>query len=153
MKLSNHWLAGGVSIALLFLAGCGPKAAAQEVSIPTRQEEPSRVEPIDGTDMNRVILTEEAADRLDIQTEEVRQTEVDGAPRVAIPYAAILYDVEGDAWVYTSPEPLTFVRSALDVESIDGDTAVLAQGPPPGTPVVTVGAAELFGAEFEFQAG
>ena len=31
---------------------------------------------------------------------------------------------------------------------IDGDLAVLSHGPPSGTEVVTVGAAELFGAEF-----
>jgi hypothetical protein len=152
MKLSHHWLAGLYTV-LLLLAGCGPKAAAQEATISTRKEEPSRVEQIDGTHLSRVILSEEAADRLDIHTEEVQQAEVDGAPRAEVPYAAILYDVEGATWVYTSPEQLTFVRSGVDVESIDGDTAILSQGPPVGTPVVTVGATELFGAEFEFEAG
>lgn len=152
MKRWHSWLAAGLYSVLLLQSGCGPRAAAQEVSTATRKQQPSRVEQINGTDKNRVILTEEAADRLDIHLEEVQQTQVDGAPRATIPYGAIVYDVEGEAWAYTSPEPLTFVRSPLDVESIDGDIAILSQGPPVGTSVVSVGAAELFGAEFEFQA-
>jgi len=150
MKWLHPSLAVGLYVALALLAGCGPKVAAQEASTP--KETPARVRPIEGTDLNQVILTEEAADRLDIHVEEVQQTEVDGAPRTAIPYAAVVYDIEGAAWAYTSPEPLTFVRSPLDVESIDGETAILSEGPPVGTSVVSVGAAELFGAEFEFQA-
>jgi len=151
MKPSHLWLATSLFIVALPLAGCGPKAA-QEASAAAPREAPSRVEAIDGTDLSRVILTEEAAERLDIHTEQVQQTELDGSLHTAIPYAAVVYDIEGAAWAYTSPTPLTFVRSALDVESIDGDMAILSDGPAVGTPVVTVGAAELYGAEFEFQA-
>jgi hypothetical protein len=39
------------------------------------------------------------------------------------------------------------VRSAIDVASIEGDRALLTSGPPVGTTVVTVGVAELYGAE------
>jgi hypothetical protein len=69
------------------------------------------------------------------------------APKKVIPYSAVLYDASGDAWVYTSPEPLKFVRARVTVDKIDGDLAVLQDGPAAGTQVVTVGAAELFGAE------
>jgi hypothetical protein len=48
---------------------------------------------------------------------------------------------------------LTFVRHALEVEAIEGNEAILSEGPPAGTLVVTVGTAELYGAEFEFQEG
>lgn len=65
-----------------------------------------------------------------------------------IPYAAVLYDLHGETWVYTKPEPLVFVRAPIVVDYIDGDLAVLSEGPPAGTEVVTAGAAELFGAEF-----
>jgi hypothetical protein len=59
----------------------------------------------------------------------------------------VLYDENGDTWTFTSPEPLTFVRQRIDIDRIAGDRVVLLEGPPPGTTVVTVGAAELLGAE------
>jgi hypothetical protein len=64
-----------------------------------------------------------------------------------VPYAAVLYDVRGNTWAYTNPKPLTFVRHAIHIDYIEGDLAVLSDGPPSGTEVVIVGAAELFGAE------
>ena len=70
-----------------------------------------------------------------------------GAPKKVIPYSAVLYDASGDAWVYTSRGPLEFVRAKVAIDKINGDLAVLQEGPATGTQVVTVGAAELFGAE------
>jgi hypothetical protein len=93
--------------------------------------------------------------------------------RKVVPYSAIVYDTKGGAWVYTSPEPLVYVRhpvtvSFFDVEETKLTTndiyattsiedfliayggrgrAVLLEGPPLGTQIVTVGAMELFGAE------
>jgi hypothetical protein len=64
-----------------------------------------------------------------------------------VPYAAVLYDARGNTWAYTNPKPLTFVRHAIHIDYIEGDLAVLSDGPPSGTEVVIVGAAELFGAE------
>ena len=64
-----------------------------------------------------------------------------------VPYAAVLYYAGGNTWAYTTPQPLTFVRQAIHIDYIEGDLAVLADGPPSGTEVVIVGAAELFGAE------
>ncbi len=69
--------------------------------------------------------------------------------RKVVPYASILYDVRGDTWVYASPEPLVFVRHAVVVDYIDEQWAVLSDGPPAGTPVVSVGVAELLGTEFK----
>ncbi len=68
-------------------------------------------------------------------------------PRKLIPHAALLYDAHGDTWVYTNPAPLVFVRQHISVNYIEGDRVVLYAGPPAGTAVVTVGAAELYGAE------
>ncbi|MEW6239734.1 MAG: efflux RND transporter periplasmic adaptor subunit [Chloroflexota bacterium] len=70
-----------------------------------------------------------------------------GATQKVIPYAAVIYDVEGNAWVYTNPEPLVFVRQPIVIDYIEGDLAILLDGPEAETAVVTVGAAELFGAE------
>ena len=68
-------------------------------------------------------------------------------PKKVVPYSAILYDLTGDTWVYTNPEPSVFVREQVDIERIDEDLAVLNKGPAAGTQVVTIGAAELYGAE------
>jgi hypothetical protein len=64
-----------------------------------------------------------------------------------IPYSAIIYDLEGNTWVYTSPEPLVFVRHPVTVDYIEGDRAILSDGPPAGTEVAIVGVAELYGAD------
>jgi hypothetical protein len=112
-------------------------------------DQPARLEPIKGTNLNRVILTADAAKRLGIQTTQVRDAQIGGAQREVVPYSAILYDLHGQVWVYTNPAPLTFIRSSVIVDHIDGDQAILSQGPPSGTTVVTVGVPELFGTEFE----
>lgn len=67
--------------------------------------------------------------------------------RKVVPYSAVLYDARGNAWLYTSPEPLVFVRQPITVDFVEGERAVLKEGPAAGTLVVKTGAAELFGVE------
>ena len=146
MRHRHYWMFVATIAAGLGLAGC----STASVDVPAvANEPPSHVEPIEGSELSRVILSEMAAQRLDIQTTEVTSEERDGAPRKVIPYGAVLYDQNGAAWTYTNPEPLTFVRHPITVEMIDGDRAWLAEGPPDGTAVVSVGAAELYGTEYE----
>jgi hypothetical protein len=59
----------------------------------------------------------------------------------------VYYDAKGDAWIYVNTKPLVFERRRVGVERVAGELAVLSDGPPVGTPVVTVGAALLYGAE------
>jgi hypothetical protein len=73
-----------------------------------------------------------------------------GKPQKVIPYSAVLYDPYGNSWTYTNPEPLVFVRHRIEIEYIEGDRAVLLQGPDTSAKVVTAGAAELFGVEQKF---
>ena len=70
-----------------------------------------------------------------------------GSQSRVVPYAAVIYGLHGETWVYTNPEPLVFVRVPIVIDYIEGDFAVLAEGPAADTLVVTVGASELFGAE------
>jgi hypothetical protein len=133
-------------IAALQLTACAQTAAS---SASKEGEGPAKVEPVAGTNLSRVILTAEAAKRLGIQTASVRDTQVRDQQRKVVPYAAVLYDLHGETWVYTNPSPLTFVRNRVSIDNIDGDLAVLSQGPPSGTAVVTVGVPELYGTEFE----
>lgn len=116
----------------LLLSACGPKTET------TDKPSPVTLEPIEGTDFQRVILTEKAIERLDIQTANVEGT--------TIPYAAVIYDTEGNTWIYTNPEPLTFVRAPIAIDHIEGDQVVLSAGLD-AVKVVTVGVAELYGAE------
>jgi hypothetical protein len=64
-----------------------------------------------------------------------------------VPYSAVYYDGKGVPWVYVNTKPLTYERQRIGVERVTGDLAILSDGPPIGTPVVTVGASMLFGAE------
>ena len=70
-----------------------------------------------------------------------------GSSRKIVPYAAVIYDVNGATWVYTNPEPLTFIRQSINIDYIESDLAFLTEGPAAGTEVVIVGGAELYGAE------
>jgi hypothetical protein len=74
-----------------------------------------------------------------------------GGQRLTIPYSAVIYGVEGGVWTYTSEGPLTFVRAPITIASVQGETAVLSDGPPAGTEVVTVGGEELLGTEFAIE--
>jgi len=71
----------------------------------------------------------------------------DEGKQKVVPYGAVYYDAKGAAWVYVNTAPFTFERQRIGVDRIEGDLAVLTEGPPVGTPVVTVGAALLYGAE------
>jgi hypothetical protein len=138
MRHRDRWLSAALVIAVLLLSACAQ--GTSEVG----ETEPVQVKPTDGTNLARLTLTEQAAKRLDIKT---APTGTSGR-QTAIPYSAVLYDKDGDTWVYTNPEHLVFVRAPIIVDRVRGDLAFLSQGLPPGTEVVTVGAAELFGAEF-----
>jgi len=64
------------------------------------------------------------------------------------PAKAIVYDIYGGSWVYIRTAEHVFQRERILIEFMMGDQAVLAEGPPAGTEVVTDGVAELFGTEF-----
>jgi hypothetical protein len=64
-----------------------------------------------------------------------------------VPYSAIYYDGKGVPWVYVTSKPLVFERQRVVVERVAGDLAVLSEGPPVGTTVVSIGASMLFGTE------
>ena len=125
-------------IAILIIAGllsaCAPKSTNVE------KIQPYQLEVIEGSDFQRVILTEKVSQRLDIQTAPVRDGNI-------IPYAAVLYGLNGETWTYTNPEPLVFVRQSIVIDHIEGDSAFLSEGPDTGTAVVIIGVAELYGAE------
>lgn len=127
------------------LAGCGEAASEYEDPEAAEHHEPAKLESIKGTDVKRVVFSAEGAERVGLQTAQVHAS---GQQKV-IPYAAVIYDPEGDTFAYTSPEPRVYVRKKVKISRVDGDRVVLADGPPLGTRVVTAGAAEVYGTEFE----
>lgn len=135
------------ALATLVLVGLG-MAACSRASAPAHDRvRPAIVAEVAGSDLKQVTLTKEAAVRVGIVTVPVGKPAPSGGPGTSIPYGAVLYDINGATWAFTSPAPLVFVRHAITVERIDGAIALLSDGPPVGTEVVTVGAAELLGAE------
>jgi hypothetical protein len=108
--------------------------------------EPATLESVKGRDdLKRVTLTAEGARRLGLETAKIDRT----GEREVVPYAALIYDAEGDTYVYTSSTPRSFLRREVEVQRIDGNRALLSQAPPVGTTVVPIGAAEVYGAELE----
>jgi hypothetical protein len=139
---SSAWRrAAAVVCAVLVLGGC--KTVEEEA--PETGVEPAAVEPVKGSGgLSKVALTESAVERLALET-----VDVSGGPAggTQIPYSAVMYDASGNTWAYVEVSPRVYLREAITVAEIRGEVASLTAGPPPGTPVVSVGAAELYGAE------
>jgi hypothetical protein len=125
--------------ATVSLAGCA------EIEVPLAEPyEPALVESTGPEQPARVILTEEAQQRVQLQTTLVRPYGAD----VRVDEAAVVYDKKGKPWVFTVIGPLTYMRTAVAIKEVQEDKlAVLSSGPPAGTEVVTVGAIELWGTE------
>jgi hypothetical protein len=144
----NRWLlAVGILLVALPLAACGQQA------VDAARDPAAVVEEIPGSELSRVTLTADAAERLGIETALVEEVAMAGGTSLAVPYAAVLYDSDGTTWAYVSHEELVFVREQLVIDHVAGDLAVLTEGPAPGTTVVTIGAAELYGAEIGLGGG
>ena len=145
-RLPGRGVAAAVGVGLtsvIFLAGCTdpPAQAAKSdpVTVVTEAGKPTRI-----------TLTPKAVERLGIQTAPASAAAKGGT---AVPAAAILYAADGKTFVYTNPEDNVYVPASVVVTDIVGDTAQLSSGLPAGTVVVTVAAAELFGAETGLGAG
>lgn len=139
--------AGAVLAATLVLTGCsGSSEVLGEAS-----DEAAQVVTVEGSEVSRITLTQEASDRLAVHTEPVRDGVGRGnaAPAALrqVPASAVLYDAQGRTWTYVRLEALTFERVPVTVERFQGDVAYLSAGPEVGTPVVTVAAPELLGVE------
>lgn len=112
-----------------------------------------QVEDTPGTDAKTLIFTEAAMSHLDVQTAPVKEIEAsregkDVGRRLAVPHSALIYDAEGEPWVYVSSAPDTFLRKHVAIDFMDDDHIFLTTGVTAGENVVTVGVPELRGAEF-----
>jgi hypothetical protein len=134
-------------LAVLTLTGLPLTACSGHDAPKAKAEQPAEVAKIEGSEISRVTLTEDAMRRIDLKTTAVREQQLDGATRRAVPYSSLIYDPSGRTWVYTSPQRRIFVRQQVDVDRIEGDWVLLNDGPAPGTEVASLGVAQLYGAE------
>lgn len=148
MPMKRSAVAALVAGAAVILTGC---AAATPAEVP-----PATVTQIAGSQVARLQLTGHAVQRLGITTQPVReapaakgQAPAQTGARKVIPYSAVVYDTDGSTWAYVNTAPRTYLRQPITIAAIEGSTAVLSSGPPVGAAVVTVGAAELLGTEYD----
>ena len=150
-QMNINWQIGRllrlVAVGLVLIVAGMSLSACETPAEEEGGEEAAAVEPIKGTDVNRVTLTKEAAETLGIETATIRRV----GGRQVVPDAAVVYDPAGGTFTYSSPKPLTYVRHDITVDHIDGTKAVLKKGPPVGSAVVIVGSAELSGLENEYE--
>jgi len=133
--------AAAVVVALVALA---PAACKQAEAIEQEHYQASKITPAEHGDHATVTITKLAAKRIGLETAPIENNR--------IPYAAILYDAEGQPYVFVNTKGLSFHREDVTVANVDGDTVELSDSPPAGTRVVTVGVPQIHGAELEFGA-
>jgi hypothetical protein len=133
-----------VAAGVVTLSACGEASSGYDYETASHHE-PAKLVPIKGTDVQRVVFDAEGAERVGLKTAPIRQN----GQGTVIPYDAVIYDADGKTYAYTAPKPLTYVRQEIAIDHVAGDSVMLSDGPPAGTKVVTVGAAEVYGTEFE----
>src|SRR4051812_23329294 len=98
MRFDNRWMMALLVAACLPLASCRrmEKQADEEgedkAATVVHQEDKHPDQPA------IVTLTEDAEKRIDVQTGAVEDVDVKGAKQKVMPYAALLYDTEGETW-------------------------------------------------------
>src|SRR5262245_29930224 len=84
---------------------------------------PAKLEETDQKGIMRVILEAKAVERIGLQTTQVMEQSVmvggQSQMRKVVPYGAIMYDTKGDTWTFTNPQPLTYMRAKVVVESVE----------------------------------
>lgn len=146
MNLRRLSLAAGISAALLFsVPACGQTASVTPAAAQNANA-PAKVEKNVDTGIAKITLTERAMERLDMKTDTVN---AGAGTDITVPYSALLYDANGKTWVFTNTAPGVFQRQSVTVARVEGGVVTATAGPAVGTAVVTVGATELFGAEFD----
>ena len=91
--------------------------------------------------LKQLTLSAKAAERLGVETAPVAGS----GSLLTVPYAAVIYDAQGDTWSYVNAEPLVFLREQITVDEIDG-IPPSCRGPASALGR-DHGAAELYGAE------
>jgi hypothetical protein len=131
--------AAAAAAATAVLSGCSPSSSTATPPPPT-----SKLVRVPGSSVPDVVLTPLGAQRIGLQTAPVT---VAWNGEATFPYAALLYEPNGQAAVYVASGQLTFTRHFVNVGSVTSTTATALSGVTPGERVVTDGAEELLGVQ------
>jgi multidrug efflux pump subunit AcrA (membrane-fusion protein) len=131
-------LAAAVATMTVAVAGCSTSSSTASQP-PTFKlvKAPGNAEPT-------IVLTKLGATRIGLQTALVAGGQ---GGEATFPYAALLYESNGQAVVYVSTGALSFQREFVSVDTITGDTVTVTSGVTPGQKVATDGAEELLGVQ------
>ena len=91
--------AGLVLIAgVVSLSACGEASTGYDYETASHHD-PAELEPIKGTDVQRVIIDAEGVERVGLQTAPIRQN----GQGTVMPHDAVIYDADGETFTYTAP--------------------------------------------------
>jgi Cu/Ag efflux pump CusA len=138
--------AWAAAAAVLAVTGC-QQVSAQGTDVATA-DKPAVLVPAEDGGPGSITLSAEAEERVGIETAAVV-----GGEFSTVPYGAVVYDNQGAAWTFVRIGERTYQRAPIAIADIVGVQARLSSGPPAGTEVVTVGAAELVGVEAGISGG
>jgi len=119
--------------------------ACSEVESNLRENQPYTVEGPEDAAIKTVKMDDATAALLPVELAEVRK---EGGRKV-VSHKAVIYNPDGDVFVYTKPKAETYIRATIKIVRVTGDDAVLSKGPAVGTTIVTTGPAELLATEYE----
>jgi hypothetical protein len=131
----RRWARVLTAAALAGLAACSVPTAATQA--------PSARIAVGTGGTPSVVLSSAGAERLGLRT----ALAAPAGTLTSIPYAALLYEPDGAAVVYTVTGPRTYTRRVIVVSAIQGSVVYVSRGLAPGTEVVTAGAEELLGVQ------
>jgi hypothetical protein len=131
-------LAGAAVAATAGLAGCASPASSAAYSPTSELVAPPP------TATPNVVLTPLGAQRIGLETVPVSAGPGGAA---TFPYAALLYEPNGQTAVYVATGTLTYTRHFVKVDAITGGQVTVTSGVTPGERVVTDGAEELLGVQ------
>ncbi|WP_369142333.1 efflux RND transporter permease subunit [Streptomyces sp. R44] len=155
-RTGRRW-AVGLSAAGLLLAGgagltaCGDSDSSSASAAEHTDQPPAEIEEVTEGKIPHLTLAEDTVKRIHLTTEPLRQAPLDGVgpARTLIPLKAVVYDPEGKTFAFTNPKPFVYIRTPVQLGQFGEHDAVVTSGLATGTRVVTVGAAELLGIEYE----
>src|SRR5947209_9408858 len=104
------WMVGLIVLALVTAILLRFLVSNRSMDLAVSATQPVKVEHVQGTEPTRVTLSEEAAKRLDIQVVPAGKMLVGQAHVAVVPYAALVYDPQGNTWTYLQHGPFAFVR-------------------------------------------
>ena len=140
--MRDRMIAAIIIVVGLLVPACAEAKSADKSS---GLEEPASLEAIEGSDIQRVILTADAVERLDLQTAPVEAGASGHATTIPQPPSSTGSRARRGPTRTPSRSPTCVSRSPSTASKARSRTC--SDGPEPGTQVVTLGAPELFGVE------